>query len=179
MGYSPCIGVNFGPYENALVFRILGVFWSGFLHTTFLMLSHNRFVHLLAVFNFWPKLTILHGLEPMYSGQFWPFWKCSHFSHIRCFLERFFAHNSFKKCCRTIVLCTFLLFLIFDPNWLFCMGYILASLGHFGNALVCPILGVFWSGFLLWTFLKWSHNRFSYVFSTLNFWQKLTILHGL
>ena len=96
MGYSPCIGANFGPYENALVFWIWDVFCSCFLQERALMWSSNRFLHLLAVFNFWPKLTILHGLYPMYSGQFWPFLKCSHFSNIRCFLERFFAHNIFN-----------------------------------------------------------------------------------
>ena len=94
MGYSPCILANFGHFQNALIFRILGVFWSGFLHTTTLMWSYNHFLHLFGVFNFWPKLTILHGLYPMHIGQFWPFSKCSDFSNIRCFLERFFAHNN-------------------------------------------------------------------------------------
>ena len=30
----------------------------------------------------------------MHDGQFWPFFKSSHFSSIRCFLERSFAHNN-------------------------------------------------------------------------------------
>ena len=31
MGYSPCMMADF---ENALISRIFGVFWSGFLHRT-------------------------------------------------------------------------------------------------------------------------------------------------
>ena len=93
MGYSPCIGANFGPYENALVFRILCVFWSCFLYKKAPFWSFNRFWHLLAVFNFWPRLTILYGLKSMHRGQFRPFWKCSRLSNTMCFLERFFGHN--------------------------------------------------------------------------------------
>ena len=94
--YSLCVVANFDHFQNAPIFRILDVFWSGFLHTTTLMLSYNRFSHLLSIFNFWPKLTILQRLYSLRAGQFLPFLKCSHFSNIRCFLERFFAHNNSK-----------------------------------------------------------------------------------
>ena len=97
MGYSPCILANFGHFENAVIFRILGVFCSGFFPTT--------------------------------------------------------------TCGRTIVFRTFLAFLIVDTNWPFCMGYspcIVANFGHFQNAVIFRILGVFWSGFLRRTTLMWS-----------------------
>ena len=98
MGYSPCILANFGHFQNALIFRILGVFCSGFLHTTTLKWSYNHFSHLFGIFNFWPKLTICMGYSPC----------------------------------------------------------ILANFGHFQNALIFRILGVFWSGFLHTTTLMWS-----------------------
>ena len=89
MGFSPCILANFGHFQNALIFRILGVFRSGFLHPTTLMWWYIHFSHLFGIFNFLAKLIILHGLQPMHIGQFWPFSKCSHFLNIRCFSERF------------------------------------------------------------------------------------------
>ena len=36
-GYSPCIVTNFGHFRKLVIFRILGVFWSRFLHRTTLM----------------------------------------------------------------------------------------------------------------------------------------------
>ena len=121
MGYSPCILANFGHFQNALIFRILGVFGSGFLHPTTLMWSYIHFSHLFGIahayrpilaiflifsqlcgiFNFLAKLSpcIFHGLQPMHIGQFWPFSKCSHFSNIRCFSERHIGQFwPFSKC---------------------------------------------------------------------------------
>ena len=74
-GYSLCVVANFGHFHNANIFRILGVFGGGFLHTTTLKWSYNHFLHLSGIWNFDPD---------------WP----SLFSNIRCFLERFFAHNN-------------------------------------------------------------------------------------
>ena len=156
-------------------------FGAGLLHTTTLMWSYNHFSHLFGIFNFWPKLTILHGLYPMHIGQFWPFSKCSHFSNIRCFLKRFLAHNNSNVVVESFF-APFWHFYFFNPNWPFCMGYspcILANFGHFQNAFISRILGVFWSGFLHTTTLMWSYNHFSHLFGIFNFWPKLTILHGL
>ena len=60
-GYILCVVANFVRFQNAVIFRILDVFLSGFLHTT-LMWSYNRFSHLFAIFNFRPNLTMLHRL---------------------------------------------------------------------------------------------------------------------
>ena len=58
---------------------------------------------------------------------------------------------------------TVLAFLIFDPNWPFCMGCspcIFANFGHFQNALIFRTLGVLGGGFLQITILMWSYNDF-------------------
>ena len=62
MGYSQGIVGDSGHFETARFFPILGVFWSGFLLTTALMRSNNRFLYLFGIFNIRPKLSILHGL---------------------------------------------------------------------------------------------------------------------
>ena len=43
---------NVRHFQNALIFRILSVFWSGVLHTPTLTRSYNRFSHLFGIFNF-------------------------------------------------------------------------------------------------------------------------------
>ena len=110
MGFSLCMVANFGHIKNALIFRVLGVFWSGFLHKTTLMWSYNRYLRLFGIFKFWPKLTILHGYSPC----------------------------------------------------------ILASFGHFQNALIFRVIGVFWSDFFHITNLMWSYNRYSNRFGIFN-----------
>ena len=149
------------------------------------MWSYNRLSHLFGIFNFWPKLSILH------LSQFWPILICCYFSTIRRFLERFFAHNNanvvvesfFAPFCHFWILTfrtflafltfrTFLAFLNFDPNWVFCMDYspcILANFGQFQHAVVFRILKVFWSGFMHTTTLMWSHNRISHLFGFFKF----------
>ena len=93
MGYSLCIEAIFGNFQNALIFRMLAVFWSRLLHRTTLMCLYKRFSHVLGNFIFCPKLSILHGLQPLDCGHFWPFVKFSRFSNISCFMEPFFAQN--------------------------------------------------------------------------------------
>ena len=61
-GYSLCLMVIFGNFQNALIFRILGVFWSRFLHRTTAMCCRNVFSIFSCIFNFWPKVTILQRL---------------------------------------------------------------------------------------------------------------------
>ena len=60
--YSLCLVAIFGFFQNALIFRILCVFWSRFLHRTTAMCCRNVFSMFLCIFNFWPKVTILQGL---------------------------------------------------------------------------------------------------------------------
>ena len=105
MGYSLCIVVIFGHFQRALIFRILIIFSSRFLHRTTLISSYKRFSHLFGIFKFWPKVTILHGLSPLHCGHFSPFLKRSHFSNINCFFEAFFAPNNFEVFVKTFLVC--------------------------------------------------------------------------
>ena len=79
----------------------------------------------------------------------------------------------------------FLEFLICEPNSPFCkayslyMGYSLGKMADFQKRLLCPIFGVFSSGFLRRTTLMWLNNRFSHLFSIFDLWAKLTILQSL
>ena len=50
MGYSLCIVAIFGHFQNALIFRILAVFSSCFLHRTTVMCLKKRFSHVLGFF---------------------------------------------------------------------------------------------------------------------------------
>ena len=61
-GYSLCIVAIFANFQNGLIFRILAVFWSGFLHNTTVMCFYSCFSHAFRNFNFWPKLTTLQRL---------------------------------------------------------------------------------------------------------------------
>ena len=62
MGYSLCIVAIFGHFQNALIFRILAVFSSRFLHRTSVICLKKRFSHVLGNFIDSPKVGILHGL---------------------------------------------------------------------------------------------------------------------
>ena len=89
--YSLCLVAIFGYFQSALIFPILAVFSSRFLHRTTAMCCRNVFSMFLCIFNFWAKVTILQSLQLLLGGHFWPFSKCSHFSNISCFFELFFA----------------------------------------------------------------------------------------
>ena len=52
MGYSLCIVAIFGHFQIALIFGILAVSLSRFLHRTTLMCLKRRFVHVLGNLNF-------------------------------------------------------------------------------------------------------------------------------
>ena len=88
---------NQTEYFAWAIVYILGVSWSGFLH---------------AFLKFWPKVTILPGLQPLRRGQFWQFSKCSHFSNISYF-DQFVSWLSFcaRVCGRRYFRCFF---------WIFC-----------------------------------------------------------
>ena len=158
-------------FKNSLIFRIFGVFSSGFLHRTTLMWLKNRFPHVFLNFNFWPKLTIL----PRHDGRFS---KSSHFSNIWCFLTRFFEQRN-SNVIKEIVFRMFFLISIFDVKWPFSQGYSLCRMADVQNRLISRVFGVFSSGSLQRTTLMWLKNRFSHVFVNFNFWPKLTIFPRL
>ena len=90
-GYSLCILAIFANFQNGLIFPVLAVFWSRFLHNTTVMCFYSSFSHVFRIFNFWPELTTLQRLWPLHSGHFCQFSKWSHFSNISFFLEPVFC----------------------------------------------------------------------------------------
>ena len=158
-------------FQNSLIFRIFGVFSSGFLHRTTLMWLKNRFSHVFLNFNFWSKLTILRRHDDRFS-------KSSHFSNISCFLMRFFAQSN-SNVIKEIVFRMFFLISIFDVKWPFCQGYSLCTMADVQNRLISRIFGVLSSGFLHRTTLIWLKNRSFHAFLNFNFWRKVTILARL
>ena len=60
--YSFWLVAILGNFQNALIFRILAVFWSSFFHRTTVMCCRNVFSMFLCIFNFWPKVRILPSL---------------------------------------------------------------------------------------------------------------------
>ena len=60
--YGFCLVAILGHFQNALIFAILAVFWSRFLHRTTAMCCKNVFSMFLCIFNFRPKATILQSL---------------------------------------------------------------------------------------------------------------------
>ena len=100
-----CIVAIFGHFQNALIFRILALFSSRVLNKTAVMCQQRRFSHVFGIFNFLPKLSIIHGLQPLHCGHFWPFSKSSHFSNNICFFQPFFAYNKFNVFVETFFAC--------------------------------------------------------------------------
>ena len=96
------------------------------------------------------------------------FWSRFCIEQLQCVVETFLA--------------CFYAFLIFDPKWRFCKVYsvcLLAIFGNFQNALIFPILAVFWSFFLPGTTAMCCRNVFSMSLCIFNFWPKVTILQSL
>ena len=82
--------MNFGHFQKVVIFRILGVFPSRFLHRTTLMCLQSGFSHVFQNFNFEPKLSILQRLQPMHCDQVWPIFK-----KLSCFEYQVFFQAAF------------------------------------------------------------------------------------
>ena len=175
MGYSLCMMADFANFQNALIFRIWAVFSSRFLHKTTAMCRRNVFSMFLCIFNFWPKVTILHDAWCMMAdfanfqnALIFRIWAVFCIKQLQCAVETFLA--------------CFYAFLIFDLKWRFCMGYslcMMADFANFQNALIFRIWALFSSRFLHQTTAMCCRNVFSMFLCIFNFWFKVTILHGL
>ena len=106
MGYSLCIVAIFGHFQNALIFRILAVFSSRFLHRTTLMCLYKRFSDNFRIFNFltqtahfawaiafalWPCLAIFGNFQNALSFRILAVFS-SRFLHrttLMCLYKRF------------------------------------------------------------------------------------------
>ena len=93
---SPCKIAVFATVQNLVIFRILGVFSSRFLHRTTLMCFQSPFCYDFGTFKFRPKIGHFALLQPMQYGHFCHFSKSCHFSNIRRFFEPFSAQNNFN-----------------------------------------------------------------------------------
>ena len=136
----------FSNVQYGLIFRIITVFSSRFLHRTTAMSCSNIFSILFCIFNFWFKVTILRRLWPLHAcGLFGQFSKWSHFSNVSCFFRAVFCIEQLQ-CLVETFLAYFFTFLIFDPKWRFSKGYSLCFVpifANFQNRLIFQILAVF------------------------------------
>ena len=96
-----CLVAILCNFQNGLIFPILALFLSRFLHRTTAMCCRNVFSMCCSILIFWANLTILQSLEPLLCGHFWQFSKWSHFSNISFFGGRF-LHRTTAICCRNI-----------------------------------------------------------------------------
>ena len=93
MGYSLCIVGIFGHFQNALIFGILGVFWSCFMHRTTLMCLQKGFSYFEAILFFDPKLVFCMGYSLCIVAIFGHFQNALIFRILAVFLEPLFAQT--------------------------------------------------------------------------------------
>ena len=113
-GYSLWLVAIFGNFQNALIFRILAVFWSRFLHRTTAMCFRNLFSMFFAFLIFDPKLEFFKGYSLCLAAIFDNFQNAFIFRILAVFWSCFF-HRTTAMCCRK-AFSMFFAFLIFDPN---------------------------------------------------------------
>ena len=77
--------------QNALIYRLYGVFARGFLHRTTLCIPQKHFQHVFAKKKVENNLPFLHGLQTYQNGRSS---KCSPISTIWCFCRRFLKQNN-------------------------------------------------------------------------------------
>ena len=153
----------FATFQNLVIFRILGVFSSRFLHRTTLMCFQSPFCYDFGLFKFRPKIGHFPLLQPMQYGHFCHFSNSCFFSNIRQFFEPFSAQNNFN-----VFLKSFLL-----RFWHFSSPCKIAVFATFQNLVIFRILGVFSSRFLHRTTLMCFQSPFCYDFGTFKFRPKI------
>ena len=149
--YSLCLVAIFGHFQNALIFPILALFWSRFCREQLQCVVETYLACFYAILIFDPKwrfckvysLCLVAIFGNFQNALIFPlldvFGAVSCIEQLQCVVETFLA--------------CFCAFLIFDPKWRFCKVYslcLVAIFGNFQNALIFPILAVFWSRFF-WT----------------------------
>ena len=118
--YSPCNMAIFATFQTLVIFSILGVSSSRFLHRTTLMCFYSPFCQDFDTFKFPPKIGHFALLQPMQYGHFFHFSNSCQFSTIRRFIEPFSAQNNFNVPVQSFLL-GFLNFSIPSPNMQFCL----------------------------------------------------------
>ena len=153
-------------FQNAVIYRLFGVFTGGFLHRTTLFISQTHFQHVFAKKKVENNLPIVHGLQAYKDGGFS---KCSHISTIWCFYRRFFAQNNSIYFLQSFLACFFEKKV--ENNL-----PILHGLQAYQNALIFRLIGVFTGGFLHRTTLFISQSHFQHVFAKKKVENNLPIL---
>ena len=100
----------FGSFQNALIFRILEVFWSCFLHRTTAMCCRNVFSMFLCIFNFYPKIKFF---AKSIAFAWWPFlaiFKMLSFFEYKLFFEAVFCMEQLQCVVETFLACFYAFF---------------------------------------------------------------------
>ena len=175
--YSLCLVAIFWYLKNALIFRIIAVFWSRFLHRTTAMCCRNVLACFYAFLIFDPKWGFCQVYSLCLVAIFGYLKNALIFRIIAVFWSRFLLRTT-AMCCRN-VFSMFLCIFNFWPKWGFWQVYslcLVAIFGNFQNALIFRILAVFWSRFLHRTTAMCCRNVFSMFLRIFNFWPKVRIL---
>ena len=98
-------------FQNRLISRIFGVFWSGFLHRTTLLCSRIDFCMFFGILIFDPNE---HFAKPIALPK-WPIFKIVLFLEYLVFFGAVFC-TELLYCARRIDFCMFFGILIFDPK---------------------------------------------------------------
>ena len=99
--YSLCLVAIFGHFQNALIFRLLAVFWSRFLHRTTAMCCRNVFSMFLCIFKFWPKVRFCKVYSLCLAAIFGHFQNALIFRLLAVFWSRFLQRTT-AMCCRNV-----------------------------------------------------------------------------
>ena len=114
--YSLCLVAIFGHFQNALIFRILAVFSTPFLHRATAMCCRNVFSMFFCIFNFWLKVNSLKSLKVLslcLVAIFGQFQNTLIFRILASFSRRP-LHKTIAMCCRN----AFSMFLCIFDFWL-------------------------------------------------------------
>ena len=123
----------FGNFQNGLIFQILPVFSSGFLHRT-----TRLFIIFLAFLIFDPKWGFCKGYSLCLVAIFGNFQNGLIFRILAVFSNRF-LHRRTAMCYRMVFRMFFFSFLAFEPKLGFCKSYsfyLVAIFGNFQNGLI-------------------------------------------
>ena len=99
--YSLCLVAIFGNFQNALISRILPVFWRRFLHRTTEMCCRNVFSMFWCIFNFDPKWRFCKVYSLCLVAIFGNFQNALIFRILAGFWSRF-LHRTTAMCCRNV-----------------------------------------------------------------------------
>ena len=93
-GCSLCTVANYGHFRKAVIFRILDIFCSRFLHRTTIAWLWSRFLHVLGLLILDPNWLICKGYSPWIVANFGHFRKDVIFRMLAIFWRRIFHRTT-------------------------------------------------------------------------------------